>query len=86
MFRIFKSLGNGMSYLIGKSSEPLALNFEGKEVECPICLQLPDKEIYQCKNGHMICASCSSEVETCPQCRCDLEVNGVLIRNRWQSL
>ncbi len=58
-------------------------NLEDKELECPVCFEIPKETIYQCKNGHMICGSCSSEVQLCPQCRCDLKVEGGLIRNRF---
>ncbi|CAL8130102.1 unnamed protein product [Orchesella dallaii] len=37
--------------------------------ECPICLEIPEKEIYQCSEGHIICSSCIEKVTECPQCR-----------------
>lgn len=66
---------------INKSNK-LSLSAKENELECPICLEITDKEIYQCKNGHMICSSCSSKVNECPQCRVNLKVDGALIRNR----
>jgi len=41
-------------------------------LECPVCLELPIKPIYQCKNGHLICKSCHSRVKICPVCRAQL--------------
>lgn len=38
------------------------------EVKCPICKDFPDKEIYQCYNGHIICGECSIDLTTCPKC------------------
>ncbi|CAL8068168.1 unnamed protein product [Orchesella dallaii] len=36
---------------------------------CPICFHIPEKEIYQCLNGHIVCAECSAKLTECPQCR-----------------
>jgi hypothetical protein len=41
-------------------------------LECPICLELPVKPIYQCSNGHLICKLCHSKVKLCPVCRAPL--------------
>lgn len=38
-------------------------------LECPVCLELPAKPIYQCSNGHLICKLCHSRVKLCPVCR-----------------
>jgi hypothetical protein len=38
-------------------------------LECPVCLELPAKPIYQCSNGHLICKLCHSRVKICPVCR-----------------
>ncbi len=44
-------------------------------LSCPVCLEIPKKEIYQCKNGHVICAQCLSSGVSgkCPQCRVPLD-------------
>ncbi len=40
-----------------------------EDIECPICLEIPKNEIFQCANGHSYCGSCSVKIEVCPQCR-----------------
>lgn len=55
------------------------------QLKCPICVEVPEAEIYQCKNGHVICNKCKDQltVGRCPQCRVAFEVDGGdLIRNR----
>ncbi|ODM92658.1 E3 ubiquitin-protein ligase sina [Orchesella cincta] len=37
--------------------------------KCPICMDIPEKEIYQCVGGHIICHICIANLSTCPQCR-----------------
>lgn len=44
-------------------------------LECPVCLELPLKPVYQCSNGHLICKSCHSKVNICPVCRIKLDAN-----------
>jgi len=49
---------------------------------CTVCLDLPKTAIYQCTNGHLMCAGCFShlladarlkdEQATCPNCRCEI--------------
>lgn len=49
---------------------------------CTVCLDLPVTVIYQCSNGHLMCAGCFShlladarlkdEQATCPNCRCEI--------------
>ena len=40
-------------------------------VECPICNEIRRfTHIFQCKNGHNICAVCKANIDLCPQCRC----------------
>lgn len=48
--------------------------------KCPICLEIPSGEIFQCKNGHSLCSSCCSRSPTCPTCR--LNFDFAKIRNR----
>lgn len=52
-----------------------------EQLKCPICFDIPQVKIYQCKNGHTICATCLASVRKCPQCRVAFEVDGALIRN-----
>lgn len=53
-----------------------------EELLCPVCLELPETEMYQCKNGHGLCGTCIVSIQNCPQCRISLKVDGGLIRNR----
>lgn len=39
------------------------------EIKCPICLEIPQTEIFQCSNGHSYCDICSVNIEECPLCR-----------------
>lgn len=49
---------------------------------CTVCLDLPQTAIYQCTNGHLMCAGCfahlladarlKDEQATCPNCRCEI--------------
>ncbi|ODM92918.1 Ubiquitin carboxyl-terminal hydrolase 7 [Orchesella cincta] len=56
------------------------LHVPSRYLECPICLELPRRQVYQCKSGHTICDSCINGVTTCPQCR--ERFGGERIRNR----
>ncbi|ELT87328.1 hypothetical protein CAPTEDRAFT_168572 [Capitella teleta] len=52
---------------------------------CAVCLDLPKVAVYQCTNGHLMCAGClahlladarlKDEEATCPNCRCDISKN-----------
>lgn len=46
------------------------------ELKCPICMEIPTKEIYQCKNGHHICHKCDGKITQCPICRSSFRVSG----------
>ena len=52
-------------------------------LECPICLDMPKvgQKIFQCRNGHTLCESCSERVTYCPTCRHPLENHGQRTRN-----
>ncbi|XP_038069648.1 cysteine and histidine-rich protein 1-like [Patiria miniata] len=49
---------------------------------CSVCLDLPINLVYQCVNGHLMCAGCFTHVladarlkdeqSTCPNCRCEI--------------
>ncbi|CAG7830382.1 unnamed protein product [Allacma fusca] len=49
---------------------------------CTVCLDLPRSAVYQCTNGHLMCAGCFThlladarlreEVATCPNCRIEI--------------
>ena len=38
---------------------------------CPVCLNLPICDIYQCNNGHLVCSDCYGKLRRlrCPTCR-----------------
>ena len=39
-------------------------------LECPVCLHIPDTTpVFQCKNGHIICSGCRGKLNICPVCR-----------------
>ncbi|KAG1661121.1 Cysteine and histidine-rich protein 1 [Nymphon striatum] len=52
---------------------------------CVVCLDLPKSAIYQCNNGHLMCAGCfthlladarlKDETASCPNCRCEISKN-----------
>ena len=58
------------------------------DLTCPLCLDIPEKTIHQCTNGHIFCAECltahresgRSASRKCPTCRVGL--SGAAIRNR----
>lgn len=53
-------------------------------LECPVCLLIPRKEIYQCKNGHSICNVCLMKLVICPTCRVAVSgSNTVKVRNHY---
>ena len=56
------------------------MNFRDK-FECPICMTWIKGEIIQCANGHIICITCYSNLQTlvCPSCKISC---ASLIRNR----
>lgn len=51
-----------------------------EQFKCPICFEIPEKEIFQCQNGHTICNKCIKNLTLCPQCRVSLGLRK--IRNR----
>jgi len=49
-------------------SEKEKVNDLKKQVECPVCLDVPRKgPVFTCPNGHLVCQKCKRE--TCPTCR-----------------
>ncbi|CAL8097789.1 unnamed protein product [Orchesella dallaii] len=47
---------------------------------CPICFEIFENEIYQCPNGHIICARCKGSVNNCPQCRVSFGATSIRCR------
>lgn len=44
-----------------------------EQLKCPVCFEIPEKEIFLCKNGHTICKQCCANIPHCPQCRVPYE-------------
>ncbi|KAJ1530493.1 hypothetical protein ONE63_005391 [Megalurothrips usitatus] len=76
-----------------KSSDGKTIKLEqrlGGILCCAVCLDLPRSAVYQCTNGHLMCAGCFThlladarlrdEVATCPNCRIEIS-KGVASRN-----
>ncbi|KAL1439412.1 hypothetical protein MTO96_010231 [Rhipicephalus appendiculatus] len=40
--------------------------------ECPVCSDSVLPPIVQCRNGHLVCATCRENLDTCPVCREEL--------------
>lgn len=68
-----------------KSAEAIAEKLEqrlGGILCCAVCLDLPRAAVYQCTNGHLMCAGCFThlladarlrdELATCPNCRVEI--------------
>ena len=54
-----------------------------KNLKCAVCRSLPFCNIYQCKQGHLICMDCHSKMPkpiSCPSCRTPMPATP--IRNR----
>ncbi|EOD13712.1 hypothetical protein EMIHUDRAFT_256753, partial [Emiliania huxleyi CCMP1516] len=54
-------------------------------MECPICLEVQDGPQHQCREGHVYCASCDSNLRAprrCPECRMALGPLNQAIRCR----
>ena len=59
------------------------VDVENKDLEeilkCPVCLDTcrPPLQIWQCREGHIVCESCFSRpvLVVCPQCRMSLDGN-----------
>ena len=39
-----------------------------QELECPVCMEISRPPIYQCEEGHIICAACKPILTQCPSC------------------
>lgn len=37
-----------------------------RELECPVCMEISRPPIYQCEEGHIICAKCKPLLTNCP--------------------
>jgi hypothetical protein len=49
-----------------------------KFLECPICFEVKRGfKIFQCKNGHVACEACYTNLTTCAECRVGLTHPGM---------
>ena len=39
------------------------------DLECPVCLETAEGEIFSCVEQHLVCSQCRPRVSECPQCR-----------------
>ena len=61
------------------SSDRRSLSLKKMEeiYQCPVCLNLPICNIYQCSEGHLVCADCYNKMPAptkCPTCKNRLSV------------
>jgi len=62
---------------MGHQVETLAANMRNMQMqrrrfkECRVCMDdlVPDRELYQCTRGHIICGNCMPRIQQCPKCR-----------------
>ena len=47
-----------------------------KELECPVCLEVPETTpIFQCSQGHIHCNACHPKLNNCPICRSPIQMD-----------
>ena len=46
-----------------------AIRAKESDLECPVCLETPEGEIFCCVEQHLVCSNCRPNVRKCPQCR-----------------
>ncbi|XP_019182502.1 PREDICTED: E3 ubiquitin-protein ligase SINA-like 7 [Ipomoea nil] len=44
-------------------------------LDCPICFNPLTIPVFQCENGHIACACCSTNISNCPSCACPIGNN-----------
>eukprot|EP00466_Bigelowiella_natans_P015118 jgi/Bigna1/126423/aug1.2_g1131 len=90
--KLKKNKPNGSSSAAKAKTTPPAQRiigpmFDKKDLHCTVCLDFPEKEIFQCENGHLMCGTCHNRViqgsnPFCPNCRVRLSRER-LYRNRF---
>ena len=56
---------------------------EHEDLQCSICIAIPDGEVYQCREGHLVCKECLRQHrvtlrgQICPTCRCSMVVKSL---------
>ena len=53
-----------------------------RELECPVCMEIARPPIYQCEEGHIICAKCKPLLTNCPH-NCGKKYSEPAIRCRF---
>ena len=54
-----------------------------KELECPVCLEIPETTpIFQCSKGHIHCNVCRPKLKKCPICRSEIQDNRNLMAEK----
>ena len=46
-----------------------AIKVKQSDLECPVCLETAEGEIYCCIQQHLVCSQCRPSLVTCPQCK-----------------
>ena len=47
-----------------------------EECECIVCYEVPQRPVYQCHNGHIICKTCYPKMKIgCSTCQVKLQKN-----------
>ena len=46
-----------------------AIKVKQSDLECPVCLETAEGEIFCCIQQHLVCSQCRPRVVECPQCR-----------------
>ena len=73
---------------VGAAAPAAAVAEDHVELQCALCIDIPDGKVVQCRNGHIFCADCLDKLrdsrgpmsDTCPTCRVALP--DLPIRNR----
>jgi len=58
------------------------IDYLRQRLECPVCLYTMEPPIYQCPEGHLICATCKPKLKKCPECRIGYNTDSIPFRFR----
>ena len=72
-----------MGSMTSESNSIISTNQIIGAMECNTCLEVPSENpIYQCDNGHILCASCRQKLTNCPECRFTLRKTRSLLSEK----
>ena len=72
-----------MGSMTSESNSIISTNQIIGAMECNTCLEVPSENpIYQCDNGHILCASCRQKLTNCPECRFTLRETRSLLSEK----